>query len=347
MSGVSVRPFDADLGEIYTRALPDLKALDGAHLLITGGTGFVGTWLVESAMWACEHGSIDLRLTVLSRAPQSFLDLRPHLVTPRLRFVASDIREGLSHVEPADGIIHAATEPISPAADPSTMLAVITEGARNVLGFATQRRNTRVLMTSSGAVYGEQPADLALVSETYLGAPDVLSPAVAYHEGKRVAELLGAIAAAEHGLTFVPARLFSFLGPFLPLAGHFAAGNFLHDALNHRSIEIGGDGSPVRSYMHPVDLAVWMWALLARGEGQRAYNVGSEHGVSIAELAALIDVSAGGNGVHINGRSSGLPPQRYVPSTERIRSELGVALRIPLDDAIERTLAWHRHIGSR
>lgn len=323
----------------------DLQSLDGKHLVITGGTGFVGTWMVESALCAQRHLGIDFRITVPTRDPAAFLARHPHLTDEtNLRLVAADIRTPLDAIDRADAIVHAATEASASLneTNPAEMLDVIIAGMSNVLSFAARSGEIPFLFTSSGAVYGRQPTDMSHVPEDYTGAPDVLDPLSAYHEGKRIAELLGTIAASRSGLRFVPARLFAFLGPLLPLDAHFAAGNFLGDALAGHPIRIAGDGTPRRSYLHPIDMSTWLWAMLVRGQNARAYNVGSEDDVSIAELATCISAAAGGVDVEIAQTAvPGAAHARYVPSTLRARRELGLEQQIGLSEAVSRTIAWH------
>ena len=335
-----------DLDRIVQAAGTDLSQFDGAHLVITGGTGFVGSWLVESCLRAIDTIGLQLRITVPSRDPAAHLHARPHLaVRPELTFVRADVRGALDQLGRADAIVHAATEASAALNEtrPDEMLDVIVAGMSNVLDYARTCGDIPFLFTSSGAVYGRQPPNLTRIPETYLGAPDPLDPFSAYHEGKRLAELLGAITSSRSSVRFVSARLFAFLGPLLPLDAHFAAGNFMRDALQGSTIRISGDGTPRRTYHHPIDMCVALWALLARGEDRRAYNVGSDHDVSIAELAALIAEVAGTSGVEIDHEPiPGVPPPRYVPDTHRLRSELDVSDTIALDDAIARTMAWHR-----
>jgi nucleoside-diphosphate-sugar epimerase len=105
---------------------------------------------------------------------------------------------------------------------------------------------------------------------------------------------------------------------------------------------VGGDGTPFRSYLYGADLATWLWTLLARGQPARAYNVGSERAISIAELARLVARVLGvTRGVEVAGTPvAGRPAERYVPSTRRAREELGLDEGWTLEEAVERMAAF-------
>ena len=201
-------------------------------------------------------------------------------------------------------------------------------------------------MMSSGAVYGRQPWDVSHVGEDDRGGPDPRDPRSAYGEGKRAAEMLCAIYGKQFGVDVVTARIFALLGPLLSLDIHFAAGNFIRDAIAGQTIRVEGSGEAVRSYLYAADLAVWLWTLLIDGEPGATYNVGSEEDVSIAELARRTAALLGAPQVEVLGRPDpGWNPGRYVPSTGRIRTDLGLAATVPLDEAIRRTAAangWTR-----
>jgi dTDP-glucose 4,6-dehydratase len=253
----------SDLEEIIQTSGSDLEEIVNKPLVITGASGFVGTWLTLS--WVAARKKLNGRgqLLITSRNPQSLLPLI-NVIDSRSPVIAlsSDIRNLHIPSEFRNGnLIHAAT-PASAAlnaSDPASMLKIIIEGQDRVIVEAV-RMNNRLLFLSSGAVYGRQPLDLSHLPETWEGAPQIGDSNSAYHEGKRVAELMGNIAATKQGLHFVSARLFAFIAPFLPLGTHFAAGNFIRDALSSNQIEIQSGGGSVRSYLYATDLCSSLWA---------------------------------------------------------------------------------------
>jgi dTDP-glucose 4,6-dehydratase len=228
------------------------------------------------------------------------------------------------------------------------MLDTIVKGTRRILEFATHCQAKRFLMISSGAVYGKQRIRLNHIPEDYECGPDPLNPLSAYAEGKRMAELLCAIYAHEKGIGINIARCFAFIGPYLPLDLHFAIGNFIQDGLNGGPILVRGDGTPYRSYLYASDLVIWLLKLLQRAEGCAAFNVGSEHGLSIAELAQIVaECFHPPVQVNILGCSdSNKISDRYVPSTQKIRSEIKVEETVDLRTGILKTIDWHKQMKS-
>jgi UDP-glucuronate decarboxylase len=180
------------------------------------------------------------------------------------------------------------------------------------------------------------------VPEDCPGGPDPLDPYYTYSESKRMAELLCAIFARQFGLEIPVARVFALVGPRLPLDAHFAAGNFIRDGLAGGPIRVAGDGVAVRSYLYAADLIVWLLAIVARGQSSRAYNVGSDDGVSIKVLAETVaSVFPQRPAVEIGGRADASNPVNYyVPDVARARAELGLDVVTPLAESIGRTVSW-------
>ena len=320
------------------------KALDGARLFITGGSGFFGTWLLQSICAAQLRHGLDLTATVLTRDAKAAAG-RISLV-PGSEFIQwhqGDIRNFTEPPGAFTHLLHVATPSSTGFHETSSldMLDILVDGTRRVLEFAKKAGVKRALLTSSGAVYGVQPPELERLGEDYQGGFDCLSPGSTYGEGKRIAEHLFALYAERHGLDAVVARCFAFVGPHLPLDGHFAAGNFIADALAGRPIQVRGDGRPFRSYMYPTDLVNWLVTMLLHGASGRAYNVGSDQGLPLGDLARMVG-SLSGSPVQILDAPEVCPAPRYVPSTERARIELGLLLKVGLEEALVRTLKWHK-----
>jgi len=332
---------------VLSRAGGVWKQLAGAEIFLTGGTGFFGCWMLETLLWANGRLGLGVSATVLTRRPDAFARKAPHLAADAaVRIVEGDVRSFVFPDRGCSHVLHLAADSDRRRydEDPVGMLETIVAGARRVLDFAVARGAKSVLLASSGAVYGRQPHDLDRIPETYGGGPDPTQPQWIYGEAKRIAELLGCLYAERHGLPVKIARCFAFTGPYLPLDQHFAIGNFVGDVLAGRPILVRGDGTPLRSYLYAADLAAWLWTILVNGESGRAYNVGSPEPVSIAQLAGTVSRTLNSMaGVRILGAAEpGRPPERYVPSVERARTELGLEHWTGLEESVRRTAAWHK-----
>ncbi len=337
----------ADLDHVLAHTRDDWEELRGQRLFMTGGTGFFGMWLIETFLWANQKLDLGAEVLVLSRDPAAFLRKMPHLAgQPGLGFHAGNMANFEFPAGRFSHIIHAATEHYDSSLAPDLLAAFNrdVQGTRRVLDFARQCGAKRVLFTSSGAVYGPQPAELTHIPEDYPGSFSPTDTRSGYGQAKRVSEFLCTLYAQAYGLETKIARCFAFVGTYLPLDRNFAVGNFLRDALAGGPIVVQGDGTPYRSYLYAADLAVWLWSILFCGRSCRPYNVGSDQDLTIAALARMVrDVVAPSAELRVlQAADPNRPVQRYVPETKRAGDELGLRVHIGLRDGIARTAAWHR-----
>jgi dTDP-glucose 4,6-dehydratase len=273
-------------------------------------------WALSGAEWV-----------VLSRNPDRFVRENPRLAQQRgVSFVAGDVRDFAFPAGRFDGIVHAATSALTTIDDAETE-SVIMDGTKRIVAFSEHAHCARILFTSSGAVYGPR--------ESAARETDACMPATAYGKAKLAAEkhLIGS------GLDVRIARCFAFSGPYLNRSIHFAIGNFIEDCLNNRPIVIQGDGTPLRSYLYADDLVEALFAVLARGRTARAYNIGSDYGVSIRALAETVrSVLGTRNEIVVKGKAQpGSKPSVYVPVIERARAELACDVRTSLEETIARS----------
>lgn len=342
---------DADLMLNATANIAPQKIIGPeVKLLITGGTGFFGKAILRHLMQ--DHRTQSslgrMQVTVLSRSPDSFIIRHPEFSNQEwLSFHKGDIC--VPDSLPLDGdfthILHAATD----STDASTLTHLlryeqIVEGTRNLLQLAVKVGAKRFLLISSGGAYGPQPPEMLRIPETHHGMPDPLNAGNAYGVAKRQAEHLCALYQEQYGVGTVVARCFAFVGEDLPLNAHFAVGNFVRDALWQKEIIVAGDGTPLRSYLAQQDLAHWLMTMLESGHPGRAYNVGSDKAISIAELAHLVrDIISPEKPIRILGKADENSSRNlYIPDITCARDELGLDIKIHLQNAIEALAASTR-----
>lgn len=337
-----------DLAHILQHTRELWEDLRGQRVFITGGTGFFGCWLLESFCYA--NGELDLgaEAVVLTRSANSFRRKVPELgAQSAITLVEGDVKTFAFPAGEFSHVIHAATEvnPLPRMLDPLEMFDGNIQGTRRVIEFCKEAGARKLLFTSSGMAYGRQPSEIMHMPETYESAPLSVDLNSAYGQSKRACEFLCAAFNCEPQIDVTIARCYAFAGPHLPLDANFAIGNFVRDALNGGPIKIGGDGTPWRSYLYAADLAIWLWTILFRGRAAHIYNVGSDVGLTIADLARLVAevVNHESEVVIAKKADPSASPARYVPSVERARTELGLELLINLHESIRRMADWNRH----
>jgi dTDP-glucose 4,6-dehydratase len=340
--GVPLTPvLEEDLDGALERTRSLWADLNGLRLLLTGATGFVGTHLLESVRHARLRVGTDLRVVAPARDPERLFDRLPWARGATwLEVVPGDVHSFTMPAGATHLAIHAANtaSPGEIAGDPGGIAQMVVEGSVRVHALAAAAGARRMLQMSSGSVCGTHFAPAPPIAEDDPGVPGGDDPAARLARAKREAEQALLAAAGVPEVVF--ARGFALCGPWLPLDSAFAFGNFLGAAIEGGPIVVSGDGTPVRSYLHSRDMIVWLWTLLLKGAAGRAYNVGSEHAVTIGELAHRVAALLGGT-VEIAGRAvAGARPHWHVPDTARARRELGLAETVPLNDAIVRTARW-------
>lgn len=335
----------SDLNHVLTHTASLWEELRGKRIFITGGTGFFGCWLLESFAWANRHLKLNAKALVLTRDSAKFAKKRPHLFNDAaLSFHQGDIKNFTFPEGEFSHVIHAATEASVTLNEryPLIMLDTIIQGTQRVLEFTRQCKAKKILLASSGAVYGKQPPEILHLSEEHECHQIPNNLKAAYAIGKCTAEHMSCLYGAEYGIEIKIARCFAFVGPYLPLDTHFAIGNFIQNGLNGEKIIVKGDGTAYRSYLYAADLAIWLWTILFCGQTARPYNVGSDQAYSIAEIAELVaNAFESPPEIQILQKPLGRQPERYIPEIRRVETELKLTPTFALADAIQSTIRWN------
>lgn len=325
-----------------------LKALRKETLLVTGGTGFFGVWLAEMIASLNDVHNFGCRLVLMARRPHILYEKAPHLAKrPDIITISQDVRTLIELPGEVSFIIHAAGSPDSRlhASDPLQTIDVIVNGTNAALAAAARLPVLRkVLLVSSGLIYGTQPWEMDGIPESFMGSVDCSAAISAYTEAKRMAETFAAAFRSQHRLPIVNVRPFAFIGPYQLMDRPWAINNFIRDSLRGGPIRILGDGTSVRSYMYPSDMAFWLLRILVDGTPGRSYNLGSPVGITLKELAQKI-AACFPNPVRIECRfltNEIARRSRFVPDITFAKDTLGLTINVDLDTAIRRSILWNQ-----
>jgi dTDP-glucose 4,6-dehydratase len=292
------------------------------NLLIIGGTGFFGKSILHFFLGnKSKKHKID-SICVLSRNTDKFLRMYPEFKNEKIQYIKGDITT-IDFLPEADIVIHAATSTSQKdyKINPKREKRNIEFGVSNYIKLAKQyHKNSRIVYCSSGAVYGKQPIKVKKMSEEF-PFQDVLGLPVEKREyalGKRYAEeqikQLGS-----HGLNVSIARCFAFYGEYLPEDQHYAYGNFIGAAKKGENIVVNAKHNVIRSYMHADDLVCSLINIALKANPNcPVYNVGSDQGISIFDLAD--EIANEYNVKVIRSKNIDLKNiDRYVPNTNRLK----------------------------
>lgn len=347
MNKQAIDLFIQDCDAVLSDHIADLRPLKNSTIAISGGTGFVGTWLAGLLRQLNENHNFNTQVTLIGRNRKRFKETRPHLADHKyISVMEDDIRRVTDLPKTTNWLIHAAATPDNRfhASHPLETMSVIADGTRTVLQLAERLSDLKALLNlSSGLVYGAQPMDVSGISESYQGIVGFGSVSNAYAEAKRYAETLCGAARSQSHTPIITARPFAFLGPYQALDRPWAANNFMYDALGGHPIRVLGNGQSVRSYLYGSDMALWLLMMLVKAPSGETYNVGSSHSVTLAEMAKLVaDQAATKLEIKVGVSANHRHVSRFVPDVSHATKTLGVKVSVDLKTAIQRTMAWNR-----
>jgi nucleoside-diphosphate-sugar epimerase len=353
-----------DLEYVRSNLREEFARIAGKNLLITGGAGFLGYYLVLAALHWNRHADADsrIRLTVYDNfvrgTPEWLTALR---ADPNVKLVRHDMVEPLpSDIGDFQYIIHAAgiASPKFYRKYPLQTIDANINGLRNLLDYSVRqaergRAVEGVLFYSSSEIYGDPAADAIPTPEDYRGNVSCTGPRACYDESKRFGETLCVTFARQYGVPVKMARPFNNYGPGLKITDGRVLPDFVRDVLSERDIVMYSDGSPMRTFCYSADAITGYYKVLVKGHAGEAYNIGTERPeISIAALAEKVIATArelfGYRGKLVRATSAEADylvdnPNRRCPVIEKARRHLGYDPSILVDDGLRRSLIWYHH----
>ncbi len=334
-----------DCEDAASWSLDMLEELKNKKIFIAGGTGFLGTWVAEFITYLNDNHQFNVSLTILARNIDSFKNDKKHLTERKdIEFISKDIRNLNELSNDVSFIIHAASSPDNRihVSNPIDTISIITKGTDNLIDSAFKLPDLKkILYVSSGQIYGRSIPSNKLISESDFGPMDCNKVNSIYSEAKRLAEATCCAYVSQYKLPIVIARPFSFIGPYQSLSKPWAINNFINEALNKKNIRIIGNGEPIRSYMYPADMVVWILKILASGKRNTSYNVGSPYGISLKNVAEKI-VQFTDSKVDIDIKYNNDDSSLYVPDISLCQNDLGLKINYDVEETIRRAISWFK-----
>lgn len=285
--------YKKDLSYVANIDLPWEKLKDKS-VMISGATGLIGSFLIDTIMWKNQNGDLNCTIYALGRNKSKAENRFGYYRNERtFKFIPYDINcplveDGLGAV---DFIIHLAsnTHPVAYATDPIGTITTNIIGTQNMLEFAAVHHAERCVFASSNEIYGENRGDVEKFDEKYCGYIDSNTMRAGYPESKRCGEALCQAYIKQKGLDIVIPRLTRSYGPTLLKSDTKALSQFLRKGVAGEDIVLKSAGTQYYSYTYVADAVSGLLTIMLRGKCGEAYNIADDASdIMLKDLAAII-----------------------------------------------------------
>jgi UDP-glucuronate decarboxylase len=310
-----------------------MKDLIKKRVLVTGGAGFLGSFLCERLLEeGCDVICMDNFFTgrkgnIAHLMSNPYFELMRHDVTFPFYVEVDEIYN-----------LACPASPVHYQFDPVQTTKTSVHGAINVLGLA-KRVKAKVFQASTSEVYGD-PA-IHPQPESYWGNVNPIGIRSCYDEGKRCAETLFFDYWRQHNLRIKVVRIFNTYGPRMHPQDGRVVSNFIMQALRGEHITIYGDGQQTRSFCYVSDLIEgWIRLMASPDEITGPINIGNPGEFTMLELAEnILDLTGSKSKLVFEPLPADDPKQRQ-PDITQAREKLGWEPTVPLREGLAKTIEY-------
>ena len=303
------------------------------NIVITGGSGFVGSYLCEKLI--NDGHKIIVIDNLLTGSTENINDL---LNNENFSFIEQDVQDHIEIEDKVDYVLHfaSAASPKAYTEHPVNTLKAGSVGTINTLGLA-KKHSAEYLLASTSEVYGDPL--ISPQNEEYWGNVNPNGERSMYDEAKRFAEAAVATYSRSYGLKTKIVRIFNTYGPRMQLNDGRVVTNFIVQALRNENITIYGDGTQTRSFSYVEDTVAGIISLMNSTEYD-VFNIGNPNEMTVGQLAEkIIELTDSTSEIKYLELPNDDPKQRK-PDITKAKTKLNWEPKVNLDEGLAKTITW-------
>ena len=343
---------EEDLQNIAEAIKAEAKVLEGKTLLITGGSGFIGSYFIAT---------IDILNNKYFKKPCKVISLDNHLVgrsnnlikeinSPHVKYIEHDVTKPFETKEPIDYIVSAAgvASPVYYKKYPIQTIEGTIFGLKNALELCREKKSKSILFFSSSEIYGDPDPNFIPTPETYKGNVSSIGDRSCYDESKRIGETLSMAHFRVYKTPVRVVRPFNVYGPGMKGADYRVIPTFLAQGCRGEALTVHDKGNQTRTFCYVTDAIIGFFKVLLSGKDGEVYNVGNEDDeINMRSLADMVASEVFDNKVKVNliKYPDAYPqdePRRRCPDISKISKQLGYSPKVDLKTGLKRSYLWFR-----
>lgn len=340
-----------DIDLIIKGIKKEAKLLEGKTLLISGGAGFLGSYIIATIYKLnkkvfkkpCKIISIDNFITGKKRRIIEKID------DPNFKFIEADVTKPINIKESVDYVMHAAglASPVYYQKYPLETIESAIFGVKNLLELAIQKKVKSFLYFSSSEIYGDPDPNFIPTPETYRGNVSAIGPRSCYDESKRLGETICMVFHEKYKTPVKIVRPFNVFGPGMLPNDYRVIPMFISNALKGKPLPVHDKGSQTRTFCYISDAIVGFLKVLLSKKSGEVYNVGNDTDeINMMNLAVTVS-KIFGNKVKINtikypNHYPQDEPRRRCPDLTKIKTQLGYVPSVDLRSGLTRVVQWYK-----